>query len=72
MIFFTKYPNKKNFWEGGRLGGGARVSDFFTKDPTLRIKKIWGGEGSGCGVDGRTDGRAQTNLPLQLLRRLGA
>ena len=56
FFFFTKNQNlrKKNFF-GGRGGGGgvegwprrgwARVSDFFTKSPNLKLKikkKNWG------------------------------
>ena len=36
---------------GRGRGGGARVSDFFTKDPNL-IFFFWGGGGEGGGVGG--------------------
>ena len=59
-FFFTKNPHLKYFFPfffgggggGGRRrvgrgrGGGARVSDFFTKDPNL-IFFFWGGGGGG-------------------------
>ena len=72
-------PNLKYFFVsflgvagGGGGGGGARVSDFFSH----RIKFFKGvgvgvGRGVGEGIDGWTDEQAQTNLPLQLLRRRG-
>ena len=40
---------------------------FFTKNPNLKFKKNVVGVGGGWGVDGGTDEKAQTNLPLQLI-----
>ena len=67
---FSNYESKfkiiiKKNWGWGGVGGGARVF-FVTKNPIL--KNNWRGGG---GVDGWTVKQAQTNLPLQLLRRWG-
>ena len=50
-FFFTKYPNLIFFffW-GGRWG--ARICDFFTKDPNVNKKKFKGGRGGGGGGGG--------------------
>ena len=52
MIFFTKNPNRFFFFLGGGGGGrgelrrgGARVSEFFTKNPNLKIERKKIGDG---------------------------
>ena len=38
FYYVSKYKIKKYFWEGRRAGRGmgARICDFFTKDPNLK------------------------------------
>ena len=65
VFYFTmnpkfKYKKKRFFFLGGGGGGcgqGARVSDFFTKNPNLKyfFGEMWGGGGAywlgGTGVN---------------------
>ena len=66
VIFY--YESKFNF--GGK---GARVSEFFTKNPNLKYRgeEGGGGKGLGVGIDRQTDEQAQTILPLQVFRSWG-
>ena len=53
MHFFTKYSTSKIFFLGG--GRGARVSEYFTKDPNLKKNFFWGGGGGGSGGGGNVN-----------------
>ena len=44
---------------------------FYKGSKSKKMFFFFGGGGGGGGVDGSTDERAQTNLPLQLLRSWG-
>ena len=56
MNFFPMNPNFKYFLVGLRGGEGARVSEFFSKSPNLKIRKtlffFWGGGGLADGKGG--------------------
>ena len=64
---------RQNLWTMAGDRGELEQVIFFTKNPNLKKKFFWffflGGGGGG--VDGWTDEKAQTNLPLQLLRCWG-
>ena len=45
FYYGSKFKIKKIGGRGCRGGVGNRLSDFFTKDPNLKAKYIWGGGG---------------------------
>ena len=51
MNSLKKNPNM-NFILGKGGGGGARLMDFFTKNPNLKYNLFWGLGGEGNGGEG--------------------